>query len=75
MAVAVGAIADMQGGLAVVEDGKVIAQLPCPSPASCRRSWRRWLSAIPNWMAARKWNQAQEPFMVLSFLALPVIPA
>ncbi|MGI6366461.1 MAG: adenine deaminase [Bacillota bacterium] len=78
MAVAVGAIADMQGGLAVVEDGKVIAQLPLPIAGL--------MSSEPLEAVAERHSQLEyaarglgirlkSPFMVLSFLALPVIPA
>jgi adenine deaminase len=78
MRAAVGAVAKMKGGLAVAEDGRIRARLPLPigglmsndSLASVARGWeevRRAAKALDCPLA--------EPFMALSFLALPVIPA
>lgn len=75
--VAVKAVETMRGGLAAVRDGKVLAQLPLPIGGL--------LSDRPLHEVARGWEEMRrvardlgckldEPFMALSFLALPVIP-
>ncbi|MBI4634075.1 MAG: adenine deaminase [Deltaproteobacteria bacterium] len=77
MHAAVTAVADMKGGLVVTEGGKVTARLPLPIGGL--------MSNAPLAEVARGWEgvrQAakslgctlEEPFMALSFLALPVIP-
>ncbi len=74
---AVKAIEAMNGGLAAVRNGKVIAKLPLPIAGL--------MSNRPLAEVARCWEELRriardfgsvpvEPFMVLSFLALPVIP-
>ena len=74
---AVKAVEEMQGGLAAVLDGKVLAKLPLPIAGL--------MSDRPLAEVARGWEELrqvagafgsipEEPFMVLSFLALPVIP-
>jgi len=74
---AVKAVEEMNGGLVAVRDGEVLAGLPLPIAglmsdrplAEVARGWEKMrrvaqdLGSAPN-----------EPFMVLSFLALPVIP-
>lgn len=77
MALAVNRIRDIQGGLAVVEDGEVIGELPLPVAGlmsddpfevvaerlrSLRDTARRLGCTLP------------EPFLQVAFLALPVIP-
>jgi adenine deaminase len=75
--VAVKAVEEMNGGLAAVRKGEVLARLPLPIAglmsdrplAEVARGWEelrqvaRDLGSVPD-----------EPFMALSFLALPVIP-
>lgn len=74
---AVKAVEEMSGGLAAVRDGKVLARLPLPIAglisdrplAEVARGWEK-LRRV-----ARDLGSAPaEPLMVLSFLALPVIP-
>jgi adenine deaminase len=74
---AVKAVEEMQGGLAAVRNGEVLEKLPLPIAglmsdrplADVARGWQelrraaRLFGSIP-----------EEPFMLLSFLALPVIP-
>jgi adenine deaminase len=71
------AVEEMNGGLATVRDGKILAGLPLPIAglmsdrplAEVARGWEKMRRV------ARDLGSAQdEPFMVLSFLALPVIP-
>lgn len=77
MAVAANTLRELGGGLAVVEDGRVKASLPLPvaglvSTASLERvaSWKKDINK-----AARDLGSTlAQPFMALSFLALPVIP-
>ncbi len=74
---AVKAVEEMQGGLAAVLHGEVLAKLPLPIAGL--------MSDRPLSEVARAWQELrrvarefgsipEEPFMVLSFLALPVIP-
>jgi adenine deaminase len=75
---AVAAIIEMQGGLVVVSEGAVRAALPLPigglmSDAPLRAvctELDRLLSATQD-----LGSRLQDPFMTLSFLALPVIPS
>ncbi len=77
MYAAVKAVEAMGGGLAVAAEGKVRATLPLPIAGL--------MSTDPLPVVAAKWKELQvasrslgcpleEPFMTLSFLALPVIP-
>lgn len=77
MAAAVKAVAQMQGGLVVVDQGKIKAQLPLPIAGL--------MSPQPMEQVAQQMEEVERaakdlginlksPFMVLSFLALPVIP-
>jgi adenine deaminase len=74
---AVKAVEKMNGGLAAVRNGEVLARLPLPIAGL--------MSDRPLAEVARGWEELRriardfgsvpvEPFMVLSFLALPVIP-
>ena len=74
---AVKAVEEMSGGLAAVLNGEVLARLPLPIAGL--------MSDRPLGEVARGWEELrrvarefgsipEEPFMVLSFLALPVIP-
>jgi len=78
MLAAVNAIVEQRGGLAVVRDGQVIARLPLPIGGL--------MSDLPFEEVAERLEAVEEaasalgcsvwrPFMVLSFLALSVIPA
>jgi adenine deaminase len=78
MLAAVGAVADIQGGLVVVRDGEVTASLPLPIGGL--------MSDLPFEQVAAQLDQveaaareigcrAERPFMALSFLALSVIPS
>ncbi|MBA4397977.1 MAG: adenine deaminase, partial [Syntrophus sp. (in: bacteria)] len=77
MYAAVKAVESMKGGLAAVKDGEVLAALPLPIGGL--------MSDLPLAEVAAGWQEMrqaaeslgcrlQEPFMALSFLALPVIP-
>jgi adenine deaminase len=77
MALAVETVIKMEGGLAVVRGDDVLAALPLPiggliSPLAAEevaQSMERLLQA-----AARLGSRLENPFMTLSFLALPVVP-
>jgi adenine deaminase len=78
MLAAVNAVADLQGGLAVVRDGQLIASLPLPLAGL--------MSDLPFEEVAARLEKVEaaarslgckpdRPFMSLSFLALSVIPS
>ena len=78
MAVATNAVAEMQGGVAVVDSGEVIASIPLPLVGL--------LSDLDAWSFARARKEVlakaqamgcavPEPFMFLSFITLAAIPA
>jgi adenine deaminase len=78
MMAAVHAVADMGGGLATVENEAVRARLPLPiaglmsdQPLEVVREEMDELLAVARDMG----SQLYDPFMTMSFLALPVIPA
>jgi adenine deaminase len=67
----------LQGGLAVVADGEVLADLPLPlagliSPAPLEEVARRYARLQAAYRSLG--GGLPDPFMALSFLALPVIP-
>lgn len=74
---AVKTVESMKGGLAVISGGKVLASLPLPigglmSTASLpvvAKCWKELKHAVKE-----IGSSLEEPFMTLSFLALPVIP-
>jgi adenine deaminase len=77
MTAAVAAVADMGGGLAAADGGRVIGRLPLPvgglmsnEPVQTVRDQLDALLALAHQLGAAP----QDPFMTLSFLALPVIP-
>ncbi len=77
MYAAVKAVETMKGGLAAVKDGKVLAMLPLPIGGLM--SERPLAEVAAGWEEMRQAAgslgcRLQEPFMALSFLALPVIP-
>lgn len=77
MAAAVEAVAAGQGGLAVVEGGRVVARLPLPIAGLMSPEPVEWVAERLKKLerAARDLGiNLKSPFMVLSFLALPVIP-
>ncbi|MDA8125416.1 MAG: adenine deaminase [Deltaproteobacteria bacterium] len=74
---AIKAVEAMQGGLAAVCKGKVVAGLPLPIAGLM--SDRPLAEVAAGWKALRRaaaelGSPLAEPFMALSFLALPVIP-
>jgi adenine deaminase len=78
MLAAAHAVADMGGGLAAVADGQMVGQLPLPvaglmsdEPLETVRGKMDDLLAA----ARNLGSPLHNPFMTLSFLALPVIPA
>jgi len=77
MVVAANTLRELGGGLVVVSDGQVRAQLPLPvaglmTAASLEEvvSWKREVNRAALELGAT----LEHPFMALSFLALPVIP-
>ena len=79
MALAVNRIAQMGGGMAVVRDGQILGELPLPiaglmSPLSAKDTAAALAHLID---AARALGVSPgiDPFMTLSFVSLPVIPA
>jgi adenine deaminase len=70
-------VARLAGGLAVVAGGRVLADLPLPiagllSPASLEEVARAYANLQGAYRSLG--GTLDDPFMVLSFLALPVIP-
>lgn len=74
---AVKTVEKMGGGLAAVREGEVLSKLPLPIAGlmsdkplqDVARGWEKMAAAARNLGCS-----IQEPFMALSFLALPVIP-
>lgn len=79
MAVAANAIRDMQGGLVVVDKGKVLAQLNLPIAGLMSHEpyekVNKRLVEINQALDKIGANHTFNPFLTLSFLALPVIPS
>jgi adenine deaminase len=77
MALAVQGVAEMQGGLIAVKEGKVLASLPLPiGGLMSDRSIEEVQDKLTRLHRTVKEMGCtlEEPFMALSFLALPVIP-
>jgi adenine deaminase len=77
MALAVQGVAEMQGGLIAVKEGKVLASLPLPiGGLMSDRSIEEVQDKLTHLHRTVKEMGCtlEEPFMSLSFLALPVIP-
>jgi adenine deaminase len=77
MFAAVSAVESMKGGFAAVRDGQILAALPLPIGGLM--SEKPLADVAGGWTKMRQAAQSlgrlpDEPFMVLSFLALPVIP-
>jgi len=77
MCAAVRCVEEMKGGLAAVADGRVLSQLPLPIAGLM--SDRPLQEVAAQWEDLRRAAgqlgcRLREPFMALSFLALPVIP-
>jgi adenine deaminase len=78
MMAAVVEISKMRGGLSVVADGKLVAGLPLPVAGLMSEGTLGEVVAGLNKVtrAARRLGSGlDDPFMAMSFLALPVIPA
>ena len=77
MAAAVRGVIDMNGGLVVVSDGRILARLPLPIAGlmslSTLESVRHQMDDLIR-AAHALGVRVPDPFMILSFLALPVIP-
>ena len=77
MVVAVNTLRELGGGLVVVSDGQVRAQLPLPvaglMTAASLEQVVAWKKEV-NQAALELGATLEHPFMALSFLALPVIP-
>ena len=70
-------IVRMQGGIAIVRDGKVLASLPLPiAGLMSDRPIEEVSEKIKELKAAAKeiGSELDEPFMAMAFLSLPVIP-
>lgn len=78
MAAAMTALVEMQGGFAVALDGKVIARMPLPFAgliaAECASDAAAHNKAVLKAAKEELGCALENPFMALSFLALPVIP-
>ena len=79
MAFAVETLIDMEGGMAVVREGKVLASMPLPIAGLMTTESGEW---VAEWLdliheKARELGVSPdvEPIMTLTFMALPVIPA
>ncbi|MFZ1985368.1 MAG: adenine deaminase [Desulfatitalea sp.] len=78
MHAAVAALTEMGGGLVAVEGGQVTARLALPiAGLMSDRSMERVCAGLDDLLAAarRMGSTLPDPFMTLSFMALPVIPA
>jgi adenine deaminase len=78
MLAAVRQVATMQGGLVAVESGEALASLPLPVAGIMSKDSAASVShrgALLNAAARSLGASVPEPFAVLSFLALPVIPS
>ena len=78
MAAAVNAIADMKGGIVIVEDGEIKAKVPLPvaglmSDAPLAQV-NRDLEAAKAQATSMGVSDGVDPFMTLSFMSLSVIP-
>lgn len=75
---AIQATADMKGGLAVVEDGKLLASLPLPVAGLMAdmnyRVINEQIKELNDALAKIGCSMEFNPFIPLAFLALPVIP-
>ncbi len=77
MRIAVRAIAEMGGGLALVDDGRLRASLPLPVAGLMSEAPIESLRAQYDAMIAAAHdlgNRMSDPFMVMSFMGLEVIP-
>ena len=77
MLAAVSAVREMNGGLVVVEEGRISASLALPVAGLLSESYMREVAeGIAECIdAAHKLGcKLEDPFMTLSFLCLPVIP-
>ena len=78
MALAATCVADMQGGIAVVQNGQVLASLPLPiaglmSPLGAEKVHEA-LARLMEHAHQLGVSSQIDPFMTLSFVSLPVIP-
>lgn len=77
MAVAINRIIAMQGGLVIVEDGRVLGELPLPIAGlmsdKSAKSVAGSLDKLER-ITKRLGVKTEHPFTTLSFLSLPVIP-
>ncbi|MBI9074656.1 MAG: adenine deaminase [Desulfatibacillum sp.] len=77
MKTAVDAVAKMEGGLVAVADGKVLAACPLPIAGLMSDQPMEYVRQNLDALMKVAWelgSKAADPFMSLSFLALPVIP-
>lgn len=77
MTLAVGTVVDHSGGLAVVADGRILASLPLPIAGLMSVCEAQEVAAgFSSLLHAAKGLGVlvEDPFMLMSFLSLPVIP-
>ncbi|MFZ3064165.1 MAG: adenine deaminase [Nitrospirota bacterium] len=77
MAVAINRIIAMQGGLVIVEDGRVLGELPLPiAGLMSDKSAKSVAGSLDKleMITKRLGVKTEHPFIILSFLSLPVIP-
>ncbi|MDD6155937.1 MAG: adenine deaminase [Lachnospiraceae bacterium] len=79
MAMAVNEIKNMQGGMVVVQDGKILEELALPiAGLMCTlpvKEAKEQMERVKNAAYQLGVNRDIDPFMTLSFCSLPVIPA
>lgn len=77
MSVAVNRIKDLQGGLAVVEDGRVLAEMQLPIGLMSEKPAEAVMAEIARaeQAAVGLGCTISAPFMILSFISLPTVPS
>ncbi|HIE06599.1 MAG TPA: adenine deaminase [Desulfarculaceae bacterium] len=77
MLLAAQVVKDMGGGLAVVSDGRILGRLPLPVAGlmSVEKAETTAAALAALQTHAASLGALNDPFMILSFLALPVIPS
>lgn len=80
MAFAVETLIGMEGGMVVVKDGKVLASMPLPIAGLMTTESAEWVAERLDAIHEKAQTELgvspdMEPIMLLTFMALPVIPA
>ena len=74
IAKAVNTIKEMQGGLVIIKNNKIVAKLPLPIAGLMSTETAKKVAEQLNTMHQNLKSNLNSPFMTLSFMALPVIP-